>query len=85
MRRDEFVGQPPGTLSHAPARGATLPPAPRTFQHAYLKKIAATPGGYPAYERAHLVKGTKTVASKLRLPARPARLVAEYWLHAGFY
>ena len=31
--------------------GATLPPPSR--HHAYLNKIAATPGGYPAYERAH--------------------------------
>ena len=29
--------------------------------------------------------GANVNKSKLRLPARPARLVAEYWLHAGFY
>ena len=50
----------------------------------YAERVAAA-GGFPAYERAHLVRVTKTVESKLRLPARPARLVAEYWLHAGFY
>ena len=50
----------------------------------YVQRVFAA-GGFPAYERAHLVRGTKTVESKLGLPARPARLVAEYWLHAGFY
>ena len=50
----------------------------------YVERVFAA-GGFPAYEKAHLVRGTKTVESKLRLPARPARLVAEYWLHAGFY
>ena len=32
-----------------------------------------------------LARVTTTFKSKLSLPARPARLVAEYWLHAGFY
>ena len=50
----------------------------------YVQRVAAA-GGFPAYERAHLVRVTKTVESKLGLPARPARLVVEYWLHAGFY
>ena len=30
-------------------------------------------------------KDAPDMKSKLSLPARPARLVAEYWLHAGFY
>ena len=68
--------------------GATLGPSTyfsriTTIQQ-YVQRVTAA-GGFPAYERAHLVRVTKTVESKLRLPARPARLVAEYWLHAGFY
>ena len=50
----------------------------------YVQRVAAA-GSFPAYERAHLVRVTKTVESKLGLPARPARLVVEFWLHAGFY
>ena len=34
---------------------------------------------------AHLAALTATFAPKLRLPVRPARLVAEYWGHVGFY
>ena len=34
---------------------------------------------------AHLAALTATFAPKLRLPVRPARLVAEYWGHAGYY
>ena len=42
-------------------------------------------GGFKKYEQAHLATLTATFAPKLRLPVRPARLVAEYWGHAGFY
>ena len=42
-------------------------------------------GGFKKYEQAHLARVTKTAKSKLGLPARPARLVAEFWLHAGYY
>ena len=38
-----------------------------------------------AVVKAHLARLTATFAPKLRLPARPARLVAEYWGHVGFY
>ena len=41
-------------------------------------------GGFKKYAQAHLVRVTKTV-EKLGLPARPARLVAEFWHHAGYY
>ena len=40
---------------------------------------------FKKYAQAHLARVTTTFKSKLSLPARPARLVAEYWLHAGFY
>ena len=50
----------------------------------YLQKVVDA-GGWRKFEQAHLARVTKTFKSKLRLPARPARLVAEYWGHAGFY
>jgi len=42
-------------------------------------------GGFGRYERTHLATLTATVKSKLGLPARPARRVAEYAFHAGDY
>ena len=50
----------------------------------YFQKVIDA-GGFKKYEQAHLARLTKTFAPKLRLPARPARLVAEYWGHVGFY
>ena len=50
----------------------------------YLAKVDDI-GGFKKYAQAHLARVTTTFKSKLSLPARPARLVAEYWLHAGFY
>ena len=50
----------------------------------YFQKVIDA-GGFKKYEQAHLAALTATFAPKLRLPVRPARLVAEYWLHAGFY
>ena len=50
----------------------------------YLAKVDDS-GGFKKYAQAHLARVTTTFKSKLSLPARPARLVAEYWLHAGFY
>ena len=42
-------------------------------------------GGFKNYAQAHLTRVTKTVESVLGLPTRPARLVVEFWLHAGYY
>ena len=42
-------------------------------------------GGFKKYAQAHLARVTKTVESLLGLPARPARLVVEFWHHAGYY
>ena len=42
-------------------------------------------GGIENYERTHLATLTAIVTSKLRLPARPARLVVEYAFHPGDY
>ena len=50
----------------------------------YFQKVIDA-GGFKKYEQAHLAALTATFAPKLRLPARPARLVAEYWGHVGFY
>jgi ankyrin repeat protein len=44
-----------------------------------------TAGGFKEYKQAHLARVTRTFASKFRLPAQPARRVAEFWLHAGCY
>ena len=50
----------------------------------YFQKVVDA-GGFKKYEQAHLARLTATFAPKLRLPVRPARLVAEYWGHAGYY
>ena len=42
--------------------------------------------GFKKYAQAHLARVTNTFESTLGLPARPARLVVEFWLHhAGYY
>ena len=50
----------------------------------YLGRVV-TAGGFKKYAQAHLKRITPTFASVLRLPAQPARRVAEFWLHAGYY
>ena len=55
---------------------------PTTSQ--YLQRVTDA-GGFKEYEQAHLAKLTSTCASKFSLPAAPARLVAEFWAHAGYY
>ena len=57
---------------------------PTNITHPYIARVRNA-GGFKKYAQAHLVRVTKTVESVLGLPARPARLVADYWLHAGFY
>ncbi len=69
---DTFAGPHSGT--HAEGQAIFL----------YFQKVIDA-GGFKKYEQAHLAALTATFAPKLRLPARPARLVAEYWGHAGFY
>ena len=76
--------------------GATLVPCPkcepprphlplsrRTSTEQYLRRVTDA-GGFKEYRHNHLVKFT-SCSSKLRLPAAPARLVAEFWAHAGYY
>ena len=48
---------------------------------AYLRRIAQA-GDFRAYERAHLAALTNRLSPKLSLPARPARLVVEFYLRA---
>ncbi len=57
---------------------AAYPPDP------YLGRVVAA-GGFKKYARDHLARIRPTFASMLRLPAQPARRVAEFWLHAGYY
>ena len=50
----------------------------------YIRRVYDA-GGFKKYARNRLAKLTRTFSSKFRLPARPARRVAEFWLHAGYY
>ena len=50
----------------------------------YIRRVYYA-GGFKKYARNHLAKLTRTFSSKFRLPAQPARRVAEFWLHAGYY
>ena len=63
-------------------------PAPEDMENPtenpYIRRVLMA-GGFKKYEQAHLAKLTRTFASKFRLPAQPARRVAEFWLHAGCY
>ena len=69
-----------GDCSYLLRAGATLP---AHTTNAYIQKVIAA-GGIDHYERTHLATLT-AFTSKLDLPARPARRVAEYAFHAGFY
>ena len=58
---------------------------PTDITHPYIVRVRNA-GGFKKYAQAHLARVTKTVESVLGLPARPAHLVAESWLHhAGYY
>jgi hypothetical protein len=63
-------------------------PAPEDMENPtenpYIRRVLMA-GGFRRYEQNHLAKLTRTFASKFRLPAQPARRVAEFWLHAGYY
>ena len=61
--------------------GATLPPS---RHHAYLNKIAATPGGYPAYERAHRTRLAAIFIPKFpRLPVEVIHHIVSIWADCG--
>ncbi len=62
--------------------GAALPPASR--RNAYLNKIAATPGGYPAYERAHRTRLAAIFIPKFpRLPIEVIHHIVSIWADGG--
>ena len=64
--------------------GATLPPASR--RDAYLDKIAATPGGFPAYEREHRRRLTAVFTNKFpQLPVEVISHIVLLWGHCGDY
>ena len=61
--------------------GATLPPSRR---NAYLDKIAATPGGYPAYERAHRTRLAAIFIPKFPgLPVEVIHHIVSIWADCG--
>ena len=61
--------------------GATLPPS---RHHAYLNKIAATPGGYAAYERAHRTRLAAIFIPKFpRLPVEVIHHIVSIWADCG--
>ena len=60
----------------------SLPPASR--RNAYLNKIAATPGGYPAYERAHRARLAAIFIPKFpRLPVEVIHHIVSIWADCG--
>ncbi|CAH0369358.1 unnamed protein product [Pelagomonas calceolata] len=62
--------------------GATLPPISR--RNAYLRKIAATPGGYRAYERAHRARLAAIFIPKFPgLPVEVIHHIVSIWADCG--
>ena len=62
--------------------GATLPPISR--RNAYLNKIAATPGGYAAYERAHRARLAAIFIPKFPgLPVEVIHHIVSIWADCG--
>ena len=63
-----------------PSSGPALPPS------AYLDKIAATPGGFPAYEREHRRRLTAVFTNKFpMLPVEVISHIVLLWGHCGDY
>ena len=64
--------------------GAALPPVVR--RNAYLKKIAATPGGFKAYEKEHRRRLTAVFTNKFpMLPVEVISHIVLLWAHLGDY
>ena len=62
--------------------GATLPPISR--RNAYLRKIAAIPGGYRAYERAHRTRLAAIFIPKFPgLPVEVIHHIVSIWADCG--
>ena len=64
--------------------GAEVPGYYSPMPNPYLLRVQSA-GGFKRYAQDHLARITPTFASMFRLPAQPARRVAEFWLHAGHY
>ena len=65
--------------------GAEIPGYYSPMPNPYILRVERA-GGFKKYAQAHLARVTKIFESTLGLDARPARLVAEFWLlHAGHY
>ena len=65
--------------------GAEIPGYYSPMPNPYILRVQSA-GGFEKYAQAHLARVTKIFESTLGLDARPARLVAEFWLlHAGYY
>ena len=64
--------------------GAEIPSRVFVITRPYIVRVRNA-GGFKKYALDHLTRITPTFASMLRLPAQPARRVAEFWLHAGYY
>jgi len=66
--------------------GADIGPVPANYRDAYLNKIAATPGGFPAYEREHRRRLTAVFANKFpMLPVEVTSHIVLLWGHCGDY
>lgn len=65
--------------------GAEIPGYYSPMPNPYILRVERA-GGFEKYAQAHRARVTKIFESTLGLDARPARLVAEFWLlHAGYY
>ncbi len=80
---------PPNARAYAPLlrAGAAILPEDLSFRNdAYLNKIAATPGGFPAYEREHRRRLTAVFTNKLTmLPVEVISHIVHLWAHCGDY
>ena len=64
--------------------GADVGTVPANRRDAYLNKIAATPGGYPAYERAHRTRLAAIFIPKFpRLPVEVIHHIVSIWADCG--
>ena len=91
LRNPEFTAMDGATLTrnvraYAPLlrAGATLPATSR--RNAYLNKIAATPGGFKAYEKEHRRRLTAVFTNKFpMLPVEVISHIVHLWGHCGDY
>ena len=64
--------------------GADIGPVLADYRNAYLNKIAATPGGYPAYERAHRARLAAIFIPKFPLlPVEVIHHIVSIWADCG--